>query len=607
MTPKTTLLTIFSILALTGWLTDALELLTPMPFYLQLSSAILALCTIGYYALKTLRERIFSMDTLATIAIIASIVSGQYLPATVVAFMLIGGELLEDYAQKRTSKAIHKLVEDKPQTATVLRNGVETQIKPEEVQIGETVLVKPGAKIPVDGIIQKGHASINQAPITGESVPIEKAQGATVYSGTTLQQGAIYIEATAVGKKSTYGQIITLVQEAQDKKAPIERTADKYAKYFTPTILIIGLIVFAITQDMLRTAAVFIIACPCALILSTPAAVVASIGKAAKKGILIRNGEALEKISRVDTVVLDKTGTLTKGNLEVTGIKSFSAYTPNKILQLAAIAEKCSEHPFAKAILKKAQQEKLTIPDPECFEHYPGLGVRSDNGSATVTCGNLSFLQKFMIQMASDVHDYVNIQEKCAVVLVAKGETLIGAISLADQLRDNIKDTVTAVKETGVKQVLMLTGDNKNVAQAVAEASKIDQVAFDMMPADKAQKIRQLKNKGFTVAMVGDGVNDAPALAEADIGVAMGLSGTEVAIETAGVVLVLDDLTRLPQLLKIGKQTLTVIKQNIVFALVINIIGIALSSQGMISPMAASIIHESNALIVMLNSLRLLR
>jgi Cd2+/Zn2+-exporting ATPase len=312
MTPKQALLTIFTILGLAGWLTAVFEILpAPIVFYMQITSAVMALCTIGYGAAKSLRNRVFSMDALATIAIVASIISGEYFPATMVALMLIGGEMLEDYAQGQSSKSIQKLLEGQPQTAIVLRDGQESQVKPEEVQIGEIVLVKPGAKIPVDGIIEKGYASINQASVTGESVPAEKSKGAEVYSGTIVQHGAIYVATTAVGEKSTYGKIISLVKEAEEKKAPIERTADKYAKYFTPTILVIGLIIFVLTQNILRTAAVFVIACPCALILSTPAAVVASIGNAAKKGILIRNGETLEKMSKVKVLVVDKTGTIT--------------------------------------------------------------------------------------------------------------------------------------------------------------------------------------------------------------------------------------------------------------------------------------------------------
>jgi Cd2+/Zn2+-exporting ATPase len=608
MSPKQIILFTFTILGLTGWLSATFELLpSTVALYIQFSSSILALLTIGYGAIMNLRERIFSMDMLATIAIAASIISGEYFPAVIVAFMLIGGEMLEEYAQHRSTNAIQKLIEEQPQTATVFRDGQEIQVNPQDVQIGETVIVKPGAKIPVDGIIQKGHAYVNQASVTGESVPVEKIEGTNVYSGTLVQQGAIYVTATAIGKDSTYGKIIEMVKEAKEKKAPIERAADKYAKYFTPLILVLGIIVFVLTRDLKRMASVFIIACPCALILATPAAIVTSIGNAARKGILIRNGETLEKISKVDTIVVDKTGTITKGDLDVMDIKSFSSYTSEQILQFAAQAEKCSEHPFAKAIIEQSLQEGFNVSHPDNFEHHPGLGVCINSNETTIIVGNERLMQKYAIQIPPEAQKYLTIQNQCTVVFVAKQQTLLGTISLADQPRKNVKTILTQIKQNGIKQILMLTGDNKNISNTIANACGIDQVIPELMPADKANKIKHLKNEGLTVAMVGDGINDAPALAQADVGVAMGLSGTEAAIETAGVVLVSDDLTKLSQMLKIGKTTMTIIKQNIAFAIAINIIGIILSSQGLIPPMTASIIHESNALIVMANSLRLLR
>ena len=609
MTLKQVILLFFTILGLTGWLAATFNLLpSPVAFYLQIFSAILALITIEYGALKSLSERVFSMDFLATIAIVASIISGEYFPATIVALMLLGGEMLENYAQQKSSKAIQKLIEEQPKTAIVLREGKEVQVEPQMVQIGETVIVKPGAKIPVDGVIQQGHAYINQASITGESLPAEKNEGATVYSGTIVQQGAIYISATAVGEESTYGKLVSLVKKAKENKAPIERVADKYAKYFTPAILIIGLTVLALTQDLMRMAAVFVIACPCALILSTPAAIVASIGNAAKQGILIRNGEVLEKMSKVDTLIVDKTGTITKGKLDLIDIQSFSTYTSDQILQFAAETEKYSEHPFAKAITDAAIQKRLLLSSCiDNFEHHPGLGVCINSSNGNIITGNMRLMQKYNVQIPLQAHEYLIRQAKYTVIFVAKQQILLGALSLSDQPRENAKNAIAQIKENGVKKVIMLTGDNKTVTDDIASICDIDQAIAELMPVDKVNKIVALKSQGSTVAMIGDGVNDAPALAQADIGVAMGLSGTEIAIETADIVLVSDDLSNLSKMLKIGKTTLSIIKQNIVFAIAVNIIGIALSSQGLISPLMASIIHESNALIVMFNSLRLLK
>jgi len=607
---KRIILFVFMILGLTGWLTATFELLpSTITFLFQFSSAILALLTIGYGAICSLRERVFSMDLLATIAIVASIISTEYFPATIVAFMLLGGEMLEDYAQHRSTKAIQKLVDEQPQVATVIRDGQEIQVKPQELKVGEIIIVRPGAKIPADGIIQKGHACINQASVTGESMPVESTEGTSVYSGTIVQQGAIYVTVTAVGENSTYGKIIALVEQAKEKKAPIERAADKYAKYFTPVILILGVIVFALTQDLLRMAAVFIIACPCALILATPAAIVTSMGNAAKKGILVRNGETLEKMSKIDVLVLDKTGTVTKGQLEIVDVQSFNQqYSDAEILELAAEVEKYSEHPFAKAIVAKALKKTVNITSSENFEHHIGLGVCMNNGDGVnIIVGNARLMQKYNVQMSSEVQDYVVRQNMNAVVFVAKQQLLLGAISLLDKPRENVKNVLAQIKVNGVKHVVMLTGDNRSVANNVATICGVDEVISELMPVDKVSKIESFKNRGLTVAMVGDGINDAPALAQADVGIAMGLSGTEIAIETAGAVLLSDDLSKLSQLLNIGKMTMAIIKQNIIFAIAVNIIGIALSSQGIISPLAAAIIHESNALIVMVNSLRLLR
>jgi len=602
-------LAIFMSLGLTGWLAVTFELLpSTVTLWLQFSSAVLALLTIGYGAVCSLRERIFSMDLLATIAIVASIVSGEYFPATIVAFMLIGGEMLEDYAQHKSTNAIQKLIEEQPQTAIVLRDGQEIQVNPQEVKVGETVIVKPGAKIPVDGIIQKGHAYINQASITGESVPAEKTEGATVFSGTIVQQGAIYIVATAISEKSAYGKIISMTKEAKEQKAPIERVVDKYAKYFTPLILVLGVIVLAVTQDIMRMASVFIIACPCALILATPASIVTSMGNAAKIGILIRNGETLEKMSSVDVLVVDKTGTITKGELEVVDIQSFNQqYTSEQVLQFAAIAEKNSEHPLAKTIIEAASKAGLDVLQPDIFEHHTGLGVLVNVDGTSIIAGNTRLMEKYAVEIHREAQKYLSEHVRYTVIFIAKQQLLLGAISLSDQPRENVKNILTQVKKEGVKQIIMLTGDNKNVANAVASSCGIEETMSELMPIDKVNKIRSLKDQGLTVAMLGDGVNDAPALVQADVGIAMGLSGTDVAIETAGAVLVSDNLSKLPQMLKIGRTTMSVVKQNITFALAVNVVGIVLSSQGWISPLAAAIIHESNALIVMANSLRLLR
>jgi len=606
---KIAALVICTTLTTTAWLSSTFQVLSQTTTYLlELSSALLALSFIAYSAAKTLLNRTIGIDLLATIAIIASIIGGENLPATVIALMLFGGEILENYAQQKATHAIQKLIESSPQTATVLRNNQEIEIKAEDVQQGETVIVKPGGKIPVDGTIQKGHATINQSSITGESIPVEKAEGDKVYSGTILTLGALHITATAVGKESTYGRIVTMVEEAEQRQAPIERTADKYARYFTPIIILAGLAVFFATGDIRRVASVFVIACPCALTLATPAAIVASIGNAARKGILIRNGASLEKLNKVDTLIFDKTGTITTGKLEVVDIKAFGNHSQTEVLQQAAMAEKCSEHPLAQAILAKAKKEQVDPVDPKCFHVYSGMGVRIENGSDPITVGNEKLLKQYKIPLTTEAQTYLNQhQQTRTVIFVAQNSTIIGSLSLSDTARNNAKQAITETKQNGINKTILVTGDNHHVAEALGKTIGVDEVYSEVMPAEKATHVSQLKRQGRTVAMIGDGINDAPALAEADVGIAMGLSGTDVAIETAGITLATDDLKRIPELLRIGKTTIQVIKQNIAFAMTVNLVGIALSVGGIISPLTTAFIHESNALLVMLNSLRLLK
>jgi heavy metal translocating P-type ATPase len=410
---------------------------------------------------------------------------------------------------------------------------------------------------------------------------------------------------TAIGEQSTYGKIIKMVEEAEEHKAPIERTADRYAKYFTPIILGLGVIVYLVTGSLLRVAALWVIACPCSLTLATPMAVVASIGNSARKGILIRNGESLERLGSIDVLALDKTGTITTGLPEVVAIKGFNT-EESIVLGAAATAEKRSEHPLAQAILKKAEDNKVKVDDPQSLVMEPGLGVTAETKAGIILVGNDKLLAKNCVKFTKEALDYSStVEANRTLIYVARGGRLLGAIEVADTVRGDLGGTFKESKKY-VKKTIMLTGDNESVAKAIGQQVGVDEVFFGLLPEQKVEKIKELKAQGFKVAMIGDGVNDAPALATSDVGIAMGLRGTDVAIETAGVVLATDDLNRIPKLLRIGKSTMTVIKQNLVFAMAVNVIGIGLSVTGIIPPLVASIIHESNAMIVMLNSLRLL-
>jgi len=606
---KIVLLAACSTLAALSWFSSTLSLLPrAMSDILSLVAAVLGVAFIGHSALKSLLEGVFGIDLLATTAIVASIVVGEYLAAAVVVLMLGGGEVLEDYAFKRASRAIEKLIEASPKTAVVLRDGEEVEVRVEDVELGEAVLVRPGGMIPVDGAVLKGRATVNQSSVTGESMPVEKSEGDQVYCGTMVELGALEIRVTAVGEGSTYGRIVSMVREAEENRAPIERTADKYAKYFTPLILSLGIGVFLFTRNPLRIASIFVIACPCALTLATPTAMVASMGNFARKGILIRNGESLEKLSGVDVLVLDKTGTITTGRPEVDDVRVLGDRSEHEVVRLAATAERRSEHPLAQAVLKKANDLGIKPEDWTDFKVHPGLGVRVEKEESSITVGNEKMLKEYSIPLSDEAIEYLTEQQAAkTVMLVAEGEKVIGALTVSDVLRNDVKDVLTEVRMSGGMKTIMLTGDNAHVAKMVGEQAGVDEIVADLMPHEKVEYICGLKAKGHGVAMVGDGINDAPALAIADVGIAMGLSGADVSIETAGITLATDDLGKLPKLLRISRETMKIIKQNIMFAMAVNLLGVILSIYGFIPPLMASVIHESNALLVMVNSLRLLR
>ena len=595
-------------LAAISWVSSILALLPrPISDLMGIMAAALGASFIAFSAINSLLEGVFGVDVLATTAVTVSMIFGEYLAAAVVAIMLGGGEILEGVAYNRASKAIQKLIEASPKTAIVVRDGKEVEVKIEEVIRGDTVIVRPGGKIPVDGVIFNGQATVNQSSVTGESVPVEKFKGDQIYSGTIVELGALEIQATAVGDDSTYGKIISMIKEAEENRAPIEKTADKYAKYFTPIILTIGALVFIVTRDPLRLAALFIIACPCALVLATPSAIVASIGNAARKGILIRNGESLEKLSKVDVLVLDKTGTITTGRLEVVDVKGFG-HDESEVMRLAATAEKLSEHPIAKAILRKSDETGVETENTRNFDVSPGLGVRVETDKGLITVGNEKLLKNHSISIGDEVDCYLQEQKKAkTTILVAKDDQVIGVINLSDNIRDDVKGAIVRARMNGISKTVLLTGDNEYIAKMVGDQIGVDEVRSNLLPSDKVDFVKELRSKGHRVAMVGDGINDAPALAASDVGIAMGISGTDVAIETAGIILATDDLNRIPKLFHIGRATIKIIKLNIALAMAVNILGIAFSAWGVIPPLVASLIHEGNALAGMLNSLRLLR
>ena len=605
---KAALLAVSVGLGTISWATQTLGLLPPEVYNaLSLVGAVLGAVFIGHSAVKTLLGGVFGIDLLATVAIVASIILGENLAAVVVVLMLGGGEILEEYISGRANRAIEELIDAFPKNTLVVRDGAEVEVPVSEVKPGDVVAVKPGGIIPVDGVIASGRATVNQSSVTGEPLPVEKSEGDDVLSGSIVELGAIHIRTRVVGDDSTYGRIIAMVKEAEENQAPIVRLADRFAGYYIPVILLLGLTVYWFTRDPLRMAAVFIISCPCALTLATPMAVAASIGNSARKGILIRNGESLQKLADVDTLVLDKTGTLTLGRPEVAEVRGFGGATSHQVLALAAGAERHSEHPVAHAVLKKAEKEGIDPTDCSAVETHPGLGICVTHGETRVTVGSEKLLRRQGIAITDEASAYL-VQQRTnqSTILVARDQDLIGAITVSDTIRENVKEVIADARRSGARRIVILTGDKREVADEVAAQVGVDEVVADLLPAEKVAHIKRLRESGGRVLMVGDGINDAPALATADVGVAMGLTGTDIAIETAGITLANNRLEGVPRLLRIGRETMKNVKLNIAFALTVNAIGIVLSAMGLVTPLTASIIHEGNALIVMLNSLRLL-
>ncbi|MDD4908508.1 MAG: copper-translocating P-type ATPase, partial [Candidatus Omnitrophica bacterium] len=504
--------------------------------------------------------------------------------AFLISFILLG-KYLEAMAKGKTSDAIRKLLELQVNTATVLRDNFETKILIEEVVVGDLIVVKPGERIPVDGRLVHGYSAVDESMITGESIPVEKSVGSPVIGATINTTGAFTFKATKVGKDTMLAQIVRLVQEAQSSKAPIQQLADRVAADFVPTVLLIAFwafiawnvmgegFVFALTTFI----TVLIIACPCALGLATPTAVVVGTGIGAGRGILIKNARSLEFACLVDTVIFDKTGTLTKGKLQLTDITSFGAYANDDVIRFAAIAEKCSGHPLGEAIIKYAADNYMEVPGPDDFTLFPGKGIIAKYQGSRIFLGNRTLFKENNID-ASSIETKLSVLEnegKTAMILGYKSE-VAGIIAVADTLKVYSKGTIAALKRMG-KEVMMITGDNEKTAKVIASQLDIDNVLAQVLPQDKANEIKNLQKQGLKVAMVGDGINDAPALAQADVGIALG-AGTDIAIESADIVLLKDDLRDVVAAIDLSGYAMKKIKQNLFWAFIYNMIGIPVAA-----------------------------
>ncbi len=480
------------------------------------------------------------------------------------------------------------------------------RVSPDEVHTGERVIVRPGEKIPVDGIVIKGKASVNQAAITGESIPAEKQTGDSVFSTTIIETGYLELEALRVGDDTTFARIMEMVEEAQDSKAPTQKFIERFAQYYTPGIMVLSIFVFMATRDIELTLTLLVISCPGAMVISAPVSIVAGIGNGAGKGILIKGGEYLEKAGKVETVAFDKTGTLTVGKPVVTKIKAFEG-TEDDILRMAAPVEVPSEHHLAKAIVQEAKDRNITIASTEDFEVLSGFGVKGTVDGKNILVGTRKLMAGEGIIISQEIEEYLQKEENNGqtAVMAAKDGKIIGAVSISDKIREDAYGLADKLKKAGVKKVVMLTGDNERTAKAVAAKLGMDDYFSELLPEDKVSKLKELK-KTSPVAMIGDGINDAPALAVADLGIAMGATGTDAAMETADVVLMSDNLTRLTYTFGLSRATMRNMKQNIYFAVAVVftlLAGVLTKNVFMSSGM---LIHEISVLLVIINAVRLM-
>ncbi|MGA1875053.1 MAG: FtsH protease activity modulator HflK [bacterium] len=582
--------------------------------FLGVNTAIIITLIGGYKiffgALENLFKRKISVDLAIALAALAALAIKQYLAAAEVIFIMLIGEALESFAVDRTRGAIKKLIDLSPKMAWVMRDGKEIAVEIGELSSEDRVMVKPGEKIPVDGVVLSGQSSVDQSTITGESIPVEKSPGSTVYSGTINQLGALEIQSERVGKDTLLARIIHLVEEAQSQKAPIQKIADRYAKYFVPIVILIAGSSFLITRDLIRSVSILIIACPCALVLATPTAIFAGIGRLAREGILVKGGIYLEGMGKVDLVAFDKTGTLTQGKPKVAGIIPFKGYSEQQLLSLAATAEQHSEHLLAHIIVEEARKRAVEISQTDDFLVKPGLGVQVLFRGKPLLVGNRRLLEENDLDFDLNSQRILGeIDQKGQTpILVAQGKQMAGVIAVQDEIRPEAVEIIPKLKALGIKRLALLTGDNERVARQVAQKAGIEEVWANLLPDGKVAKIKEWQSEGHTVAMVGDGINDAPSLTCADVGIAMGGIGSDIAIETSDMIIMADNLARLEQAVVIGKRTVKTIKQNIFyFAVIFNGLAVvAASTLTWLTPVMAAVVHQISSLLVVGNSLRLL-
>jgi len=557
-------------------------------------------------AARGIMKRDLTAGVMVSVAMIAALLIGEYSAAAIVAFMMMFGEMLENFTMARANDALKNLARLIPNFVTLLRDGQPSALPIEQVRVGDTLLVRNGERVPVDGIILKGQAALDESTITGEAVPVDKKSGDTVFAGTMNTAGTLEIQAQKLGRDTTLGTIVKLVEEAQKSQAPVQRLANKYAQYLVPLTFSIAALVYLLTGEIVRAVTVLVVVCPCALVLATPTALVAAIGNAARKNAIVKTGASIEALGKVDCVAFDKTGTLTLGKPRVAEVVAFDSLTPDQILAFAATAESCSEHPLGRAIVAHANERGLSFAMAQESEVLTGLGVRAKNNGHEIFVGNRKWIAQAGVANETHTARMLELEARGHTVIpVVVNRAMVGMITLADQVRPEAQAALRALKNVGVKKTVLISGDNATAVKNVATQIGVDEYHAHVLPDQKLAIIKQLQQQGLRVAYVGDGVNDAPALATANVGVAMGVAGTDVAIETAGIALMNDDMRNLPHMIALARESLRTIRVNVAFSLSMNVLSVILSFFGVIGPALGALMHEFSALPVLAYSARL--
>lgn len=594
------------LLAVLGFVLHKTQGYVPFTIVVMLLGTAIAGIPILLRAWQALRYKVVGIDTLVSIAVIGAVLIGEYWEAAAVSFLFMLGDYLEARTIQKTRSNIRALMDLAPKIARVRREGVEMELAPEEVVLGDIVIIKPGEHIPVDGQVMEGQASINQAAITGESIPLLKQVGDSVFAGTVAENGYLLVQAEKVGEDTTFARILHLVEEAQDKKAKAQKTLEKFARWYTPAIIVLSLALYLFTGDIRLSLTLLVISCPGALVISTPVSIVAGIGNGARHGVLIKGGEVMEKLGTVRAIAFDKTGTLTQGKPKVTRFEAFGI-TEQELLHLAATGEAYSEHPLAQAILLKAREAGITPATPDNFEQLAGMGLRFSLDKKQYTIGNDSLMSQEGISLANHQKMLESEQDKGQTVVFVAGQgRVLGLIAIADTLREGVPQLIRQLKAMGIRHTVMLTGDNKRAAKAIASQAGLDGYYSELLPEDKVAKLQAIKEEYGSVVMVGDGVNDAPALAMADLGIAVGGIGADVAMETADAVLMSQDIRKLRHALGLSRATVRNIRQNIIFALLVVALLISGVLFGAVDMSIGMLVHEASVLLVIINAMRLL-